>query len=1093
MASTVPAPDPDAPTPSSLRELTQLSRLPFVARERYEVAGEFARGGIGRILEATDLNLDRTVAIKELRRGGSRYARLRFTREIRITARLQHPNIIAIHEAGRWPEGEPFFTMKRVAGGSLEEAIERADRPRACRDLLPHVIDVADAMAYAHSRGIVHRDLKPSNILVGPFGETMVIDWGLAKDQSGPEEHELPPPSPLSPETVTYQTTDGAVMGTPPYMPPEQAAGKPVDERADVYALGAILYHVLSGRVPYFEVPPRAVLRRVRHGPPTPLEVLEPHTPPDLLAIVDKAMARDPRHRYADAADMATELHRFADGRLVEAYRYSLVELVQRFVRRYRAAVTVAGVSALVLFCFGAWSVRRIADQRDDAEAARDTALAAAAREAEAHATADRRKAEAMLAGAEAALAHDPTLSLRLLAELENPLPGAATVAADAAERGVATRVLTGPRDRVDAVHLGPTGEVWATSSDGRVWRWGPDADEGRATPAHRGRVPDLRAGPTGRPLTIGYDGRLLAWAPDGTATTLAAAPTSWRAIAIGKDRIALVGLDGLRLFAPASDGLQELRVDPSRVDRPAFVALSPDGRETVTGDHGGGQARWYRDDAPTVVLEHPAPVTAAVFDDRGHLVTGCEDGMLRYYEGGAARPIRRIEAHRGPITALVAVSEGRVVSGGFDGAVRAWSPGRRDGRTLVEHDERVLELARSPDGQVVASGSWDRSVGVYDLRRGYRWRFRGHRDAIHALAFSRDGATLASGSWDREVRLWSLSAGGSRLRREAHRFGVKSVDYSPDGTLVASGGHDDMVRLWSGDGRPLRAYSGHSDHVYRVRFSPDGRWIASSSDDRTVRLWPVGEGAPVTHRGHRADVEELAFSADGRTLASAGEDHRVGLWPVGPGEGRWLEGHTDAVTDLAFVGSEQLMTASLDGTVRRWDAREASATSVWTVGHPVRAVAFAARFDTVAAATPTGVMLQTPSADAPTKLTGVDAAEAVAFSDDGIHLAVGSSSGTVWLCLWARDACRRLEGHGSKIHRLVFTADAATLLSASGDGTVRVWDAARAESRPYRMHTASVFDIALAPDGRRVVSASGDMTLSWWTPDGPPPSPPTP
>jgi len=1080
--STMPAPESSEPPPSSLTELHDLQTLPFVTRERYEMDRIFAQGGIGRILKATDLYLDRIVAIKEMRRVGSRYARLRFAREIRITAKLQHPNIIAVHEAGRWPHGEPFFTMKLVEGGSLDEAIDRADNPRQRRDLLPRVIDAADAMAYAHSQDIVHRDLKPTNILVGPFAETVVIDWGLAKDKSLPEEGELPPPSAIPSNPVSYQTTDGAVMGTPPYMPPEQAAGKVVDERADVYALGAILYHVLSGRVPYFEAPPRAVLRRVLSGPPTSLELLEPHTPPDLLAIVEKAMSRDPKQRYADAADMAEELHRYADGRLVRAYTYSPMELLQRFVRRYRAAVTVAAIGGILLFSLAAWSVRRIAQQRDQAQEARVAAEAAAEREAEAHAEAERRLAEAILSGAEAALTQDPTLSVGLMKGLTEPLPGAITVAADAVERGVARKVLTGPLDRIEAVTMTEGDGVVATSTDGNVWRWDTDGD-GTASAFHQGRVPALATTDRLGLLTLGYDGKLARW-KGGEAKAFFAESTSWRVMATAGDHVALAGLDGLRLLR-ATDGAPEVILsDATPLDRPAFIALSADAKQIVTGHHAGNRALWHRRDAEPLVLEHPAPVTVAVFDERGQLVTGCEDGQLRTFVD-SPEPTQTRRAHRGPITALVVADDNTLVSAGFDGVVKAWSTDVDAPRPILEHAERVMTLVLSADRKRVASGSWDRSVGAFDLETQRQWRLRGHRDAVGALAFSADGQSLASGSWDREVRIWSLGVGEPRLRRRAHRFGVKAVAFSPDGKLLASAGHDDRVRLWTSDGVPKQTWTGHEDHVFRVLFSPDGRWVASSSDDRTVRLWPVGGGKPIIHRGHEADVEELAFSADGKYLASAGEDQKVGLWPVGARDGRMLEGHAGAVTGVVFHGDE-LLSAGRDGTVRTWNPKNGRASEPWSLGRPVMALGHATSADVLGVATAEAVFVRADDGE-PVSLDMIKAGEHLTFTKDGREVAVGTSRGDVWLCTWVEKSCRRFAGHGSKIHALAFAPDEATLLSASGDGTVRVWNGATGESHPIRMHSASVFDLAISPDGKQVVSASGDMTLAWWPPTPPP------
>ncbi len=168
------------------------SQLPTVARDAYDIAGKFAQGGIGRILKAHDPVLGRTVALKELLIAGNQHDEERFIREVLLTARLQHPGIVPVYAAGRWPSGAPFYAMKLVSGRSFDQVIADARTLPARLALLPHVLAIAETVAYAHAQGIIHRDLKPGNVLVGEFGETVVIDWGLAKDLTGTIPDELP-------------------------------------------------------------------------------------------------------------------------------------------------------------------------------------------------------------------------------------------------------------------------------------------------------------------------------------------------------------------------------------------------------------------------------------------------------------------------------------------------------------------------------------------------------------------------------------------------------------------------------------------------------------------------------------------------------------------------------------------------------------------------------------------------------------------------------------------------------------------------------------------------------------------------------------
>ena len=384
----------DAATVAPVAAPISAATLPVVDRACYVVGEEHARGGLGRILRARDRRTGRPVAIKELLDKSPGHL-ARFVREAMVTANLQHPAIVPVYEVGRWPEGDAFFAMKLVTGRSLEAAIGAAATLAERLALLPHALAVADALAYAHGQGVIHRDLKPANVLVGAFGETVVIDWGLARRAGDP--------SPEEPATAAAvgdgMTVAGAVMGTPAFMPPEQARGETVDARADVYALGGLLYHLLAGVPPYGgRASSAAVLAAVLGGPPVPLESVQPGLPADLLAIVAKAMARAPADRYPSARELAADLRRFLAGRLVEAHRYSLAQLLGRWLRRYRLVVGVVAVALVALGALGAVSVRRIVQARTVAEHARTVSemerLRAQAEKARAEAEQQKQRAE---------------------------------------------------------------------------------------------------------------------------------------------------------------------------------------------------------------------------------------------------------------------------------------------------------------------------------------------------------------------------------------------------------------------------------------------------------------------------------------------------------------------------------------------------------------------------------------------------------------------------------------------------------------------------------------------------------------------------
>jgi serine/threonine protein kinase len=282
---------------------------PEVVHDRYLVQGELARGGSGRILSAVDRRTGCAVLIKEPLHDGHT-AEQRFLREMRLTARLAHPGIVPVLGSGWWPDGRPFYVMEHVKGASLKSLIGKATTRAARLALVRHLVDAADAVAYAHAAGIVHRDLKPSNLLVDEHGRTVVIDWGLAKD--------LCALCPSVTELAVVLRRAPVVLGTPAYMAPEQARGETVGPRADVYALGATLFHVVSGTPPAMGTPREVIAERARNTP-----TLRACVPPPLRGLIERAMAHDPASRTPGAATLAAELRSFVaiDDRLAARFR----------------------------------------------------------------------------------------------------------------------------------------------------------------------------------------------------------------------------------------------------------------------------------------------------------------------------------------------------------------------------------------------------------------------------------------------------------------------------------------------------------------------------------------------------------------------------------------------------------------------------------------------------------------------------------------------------------------------------------------------------------------------------------------------------
>jgi hypothetical protein len=471
----VPAASADTVAAPSSEGLATADAAATVAGDRYREGAEIARGGMGRVIEATDGLLGRSVAIKAALATDPDALR-RFARETRITARLEHPSIVPVYDAGTAPDGSPFYVMRKVSGQPLEKLVFEANALDERLALLPNLLAAAQAIAHAHRRGIIHRDLKPSNILVGDLGETIVIDWGLAKvlgeaDESSGEAAPAPAATAASPSKIAsssfpsheIRTRYGAVLGTPGFMPAEQIHSSDVDERADVYALGGCLYYLLTRRPPHAADTGDAMLLAASSGPPVPLDELVRGAPRELVAICDKALAYDAPLRYANAGELAEDLQRFLAGQLVASHRYSAGERLGRFVRRHRAlVVTVA--AALTLLAAGAWfAVGRIVSARDDAVAQAHAATAARERETE-------RATELVLSQARVILDANPAAAVALVR------PFAASprwrevraIAAGARAAGVPWRLPSSPTttwlafspDGARAVSCGGDGEI---------------------------------------------------------------------------------------------------------------------------------------------------------------------------------------------------------------------------------------------------------------------------------------------------------------------------------------------------------------------------------------------------------------------------------------------------------------------------------------------------------------------------------------------------------------------------------------------------------------------------------------------------------
>ncbi len=335
-----------------LARLRGAASLPDLTGTKYRVVEEVARGGMGAVYLAEDTTLGRRVALKTLDLPdptGELAARM--LREAHVVAQLEHPGIVPVHDVGRLTDGRAFYTMKFVRGDRLDQHLEKTP---SLAGRLRIFQKICDAVAFAHAHGVLHRDLKPENIMVGPFGEVLVMDWGVAKvlsdtgergkvmsdssQRNVPATGEAPREDGSASEHAVVSpapTAHGAVLGTPGYMAPEQARGEVenLDARADVFALGAILRFLLTGQAP------RGTAVKARRGGAMS---------PALAAVCVKAMSHDPAGRYSSAQELSAEVARYLDGQPVEAYPENIFRKAERLYERHRVAVLLVAAYLLM-------------------------------------------------------------------------------------------------------------------------------------------------------------------------------------------------------------------------------------------------------------------------------------------------------------------------------------------------------------------------------------------------------------------------------------------------------------------------------------------------------------------------------------------------------------------------------------------------------------------------------------------------------------------------------------------------------------------------------------------------------------------------
>ena len=722
-------------------------RLVEVQADLYERLGELARGGLGRISRARDLRSGRIVAIKEVIVQSDDGA-IRFAREAMITANLQHPAIVPVYEVGRWATGEPFYAMKLVSGRPLSEVINAATDLDQRLGLPSHVLAVADALAYAHGERVIHRDLKPHNVLCGAFGETVVIDWGLARRIDEEETtHSLHRRISAAPG----QTYVGAIMGTPAYMPPEQARGKRVDERADVYAIGAILYHVLAGAPPYTGKTLDELIEKVKAGPPRRLVEIVPEVPPDLAAIAERAMAPDPEARYRSAAELATDLRRFTTGQLVLAHRYTTLQRLRRYVAKHRGPVLVTSLALAALVIGGSLALASVFRARDEAQLAQTRAESEQRR-----ADTERDEARRRLIAA-----HSDRARVELAAQ--RPLPALAFLVAaveigglDPSLRFLAERALDSiaparrfPTSDLRSIEFVPGSHEIIVGSVSGIVRWNPETDQQIWRVAGTGA--DVTPLDGERLVTTRGPSLLLIDAMTGKDTREIAAPTPLDG-SFGFDRarrwIAATTRTGIELF----DLQAGMHVQSIPLGSPTLTpVVSPDGQRLVVG-----------------VAVTDVQSKSMLIDRAGHVVRElC--GNCRILR--AAGPGFATADFRPGVPAHVAFYD--------------WA-GTLLHEVVPASVSEVGEIVASEDGSTIALLMADGMVEVHELGKGLRWRhtlkdraYEGRFDPVGRLWVlgAYDGAHLFAAMTGDELGHWAPGGAALRVSADGQQLAIGSLE----------------------------------------------------------------------------------------------------------------------------------------------------------------------------------------------------------------------------------------------------------------------------------------------------------------------------
>ena len=1045
---------------------------------RYTSVSEHARGGMGRVLLVYDEHLGREIAMKELlpyasSEGDTLTPRRhvmtivsRFLQEARITGQLEHPSIVPVYELGRHPDGSLYYTMKLVRGRTLSDVLRSTSTLADRLAVLPNYLDLCQAIAYAHSREVIHRDIKPSNVMVGEFGETVVLDWGLAKalhDKSERPDNlaETLRALKLSPSVEPVQTSDGQILGTPVYMPPEQARGEldEVDERSDVYSLGAVLYELLTGNRPYDRGKPAEILQKVISQLPPAVLKVEPSAPQELVAVCERAMARNQQDRYKDAKELVADIERFQTGALVSAYRYSLGEYLRRWVRRHKTVAATAAAAAMLIVAISlvyvfslkhantllAQSRQEEQNQRVQAEGARDLA--------------EQRQYVSTIR-----LANE-YLNSRLM-NAANEVLWSAPEAYRNWEWG---HLLNRSKPEVFSLPgcmlatYSPDGDYIATlSAENGVQIWKALAGRPVATMAdpNPDRMTALRFSPDGTLLAAGgMSGTVKVWRVESGKLLSELGPRT--GVISGIEFTS----DSKRLAVVASDGNTELwNLAIGTKSRTLEGGFTKTWRAEFSSDE--SMILTAHDDDTVKVWDGGSEAPAAAFAGRQpHFRPGTHDIILVRNSEAIAynaesrqetgfrvalpNPLRNLHYNRdGSLLVVVGTDGISVVFDGNDGSIVA----------TLNHGQPVVDAAFSPDSSLVVTFTDTGSFKVWYLPDGVEVaNFTGHSSRVGLVEFSPDNTHYLSMGLDHNVYVWNarkplsvaiVANTGGPIANMSVASGNRRI------ALGASTGEIHVVDLETATG--VATFASFAAQPFpRHAISPDGKFLCTATDGFTPLIWRVDDRAVALRiEETSAAIGGLVFSPDSTHLAIGFRGGGVHVFDASTGRAPApIEGHTHDITAIAFLpDSARLVTASQDGTVAIWDVDTGSRImDLPKQADAVRAIATSPDGSRVMTVTSNNTISSwdTSSGEGGPTVASPAGASSITYLADTGRIATGTparGSVTIWDLANGQELIS-LDGHGQTLTGVCYNSREAALLTASLDGTVRAWRAA-----PWRL-----------------------------------------